>query len=350
MDLATIERALGHTSKLDPKEPLEHRYKRQGYVFTTKSVSAGNSYSLHSYGASYLVFYDEESGKATRHGSGICHGSLSVMRERAYPNTASVRNGDAPIVAVKTKLFSYKDEGSFAKGHWPEMYTDEFIISFYDWLINRSVFSLAFPHKDVLDAIEHGLIVDPKAPMPYFLGGLITSRILTESFVSGQNYAMCQLMNRGVDPHLAIGMSYGFSRTKATNPDGENVFVYKHNRSPGGAHQPFNFIKSTTTNLKQLFKPQQKRSEKFLPYLSNAPWGGVHKLFSGENEPPLRYCPYKQFSTFCEESLRMETIPVGWEIRYQLVETWDEEAYWDKLAKWLIDLEKSLRKPTKGEE
>lgn len=347
MDLATIERALGHTSKLDPSEPLEHRYKRQGYVFTTKSVSAGNSYSLHSYGASYLVFYDEESRKKTIHGSGICHGSLSSMRSKTDNGRTT---GDAPIVAVKTKLFSYKDKESLAKGHWPEMYTDEFIISFYDWLINRSVFSLAFPHKDVLDAIEHGLIVDPKAPMPYFLGGLITSRILTESFVSGQNYAMCQLMNRGVDPHLAIGMSYGFSRTKATNPDGYTVFVYKHNRTSGGAHQPFNFIKCTTSNLKQLFSPQQKRAEKFLPYLSNAPWGGVHNLFSGDSEPTLRYCPYKQFSAFCEESLRMEAITVGWEIRYQLAETWDEEAYWDKLAKWLINLEKLLGKPTKGEE
>src|SRR5690606_30538756 len=120
-------------------------------------------------------FYDEESGKVTRHGTGICHGSLSSMRSKTDNGRTT---GDAPIVAVKTKLFSYKDKESVEKGHWPEMYTDEFIISFYDWLINRSVFSLAFPHKDVMDAIEHGLIVDPKAPMPYFLGGLITSRIL----------------------------------------------------------------------------------------------------------------------------------------------------------------------------
>src|SRR5690554_6630275 len=112
MDRATIERALGHTSELDPQVSLDHRYKRQDYLFTTKSVSAGNSYSLHSYGASYLVFYDEESGKVTRHGSGICHGSLSAMRSKTDNGRTT---GDALIVAVKTKLFSYKDKESFAK-------------------------------------------------------------------------------------------------------------------------------------------------------------------------------------------------------------------------------------------
>lgn len=91
--------------------------------------------------------------------------------------------------------------------------------AFYDWLLNRSPWSVTHLDKDVDRCMELGFVVDAAGPANIFVSGLMASRLFTESYDQQLKHRIpvyLELVDMGLDESEAFLFCHLYGSTSPT--------------------------------------------------------------------------------------------------------------------------------------
>ena len=149
--------------------------------FTTKSDNeSARSYSTSSDMSANIISGTPEDFKVTRV-SGACH-----MPIRRVETQKEMKNSLG--VVTMTNPLKLKDSG---------------VKSFFDWVINKSIWCDAFPCKDLEANLQHGFLKRTDIPGSYFLGAAQLSR-MSISELKRQIPVISMMMKEDYDVPLSI--------------------------------------------------------------------------------------------------------------------------------------------------